>query len=74
MIFWQHRTSKRRPRRKSKGWSKQSVTRISEALRKMIEEHLQEHPELFAGEEVGNLLREADNISDAQLDREAAEI
>jgi Arc/MetJ-type ribon-helix-helix transcriptional regulator len=46
----------------------------SEALRKMIEEHLEEHPELFAEEEIGDILREASEISDADFDKMAAEV
>ncbi len=46
----------------------------SEALRKMIEEHFEEHPELFADEEMDEIVKEAGEMSDAELDRLAAEI
>ncbi len=46
----------------------------SEALRRIIEEHLEEHPELFASDELEEIVREADKMSDAQFDRLAAEI
>lgn len=46
----------------------------SEAVRSIIEEHLQEHPELFASEEVAELVREAERMSDAQFDRLAAQV
>lgn len=46
----------------------------SAAIRKIIEEHFQEHPELFAGEEMARIAGEADKMSDAEFDRLAAEI
>jgi len=46
----------------------------SEAVRRLIEEHFEEHPELFAEEEIGELVREANRISDAEFDKLAAEI
>jgi Arc/MetJ-type ribon-helix-helix transcriptional regulator len=46
----------------------------SEALRRVIEEHFEEHPELFAEEEIEEVLREAGRISDADFDKMAAEI
>ena len=46
----------------------------SEALRTMIQEHFEEHPELFAGEEMEEILREASRISDADFDEVAAGI
>jgi len=46
----------------------------SEAVRRLIEEHFEEHPELFAEEEIGVLVREANRISDAEFDKLAAEI
>lgn len=45
----------------------------SEAVRRMIEEHLEEHPELFASEDIAGLVREAEKISDPEFDRLAAE-
>jgi Arc/MetJ-type ribon-helix-helix transcriptional regulator len=46
----------------------------SEALREMIEEHFEEHPELFADEELGEIVKEASKMSDAEFDRLAAEV
>jgi len=47
----------------------------SEAVRKMLEEHLQEHPELFAPDNLENLFKQADDsISDQQFERLAADI
>jgi len=54
---------------KAKGYKNKS-----EALRKMIEEHFEEHPELFADAEMEEMAEEASKISDAELDRLAAEI
>lgn len=44
----------------------------SEAVRSMLEEHFQEHPELFISDEFDRLLREADKISDGQFAELAA--
>ncbi len=46
----------------------------SEALREIIEDHFEEHPELFAGEELEEIVEEADKISDADFDQLAAEV
>jgi Arc/MetJ-type ribon-helix-helix transcriptional regulator len=46
----------------------------SEALRDMIEAHFEEHPELFADEEMGDLSKEAGEMTDAEFDRLAAEV
>jgi len=46
----------------------------SEALRKMIEEHFEEHPELFADEEMEGIVKEAGKMSDAEFDQLATEI
>lgn len=46
----------------------------SEALRRMIEEHFDEHPALFADEEIKEIIREASKISNAKFDALAAEI
>ena len=40
----------------------------------VVEEHFQEHPELFAGEEMARIAVEADKMSDAEFDRLAGEI
>jgi Arc/MetJ-type ribon-helix-helix transcriptional regulator len=39
----------------------------SEAVRSMLEEHFQEHPELFLSDDFDELVKEADKISDAQF-------
>ena len=44
----------------------------SEALRKIIEEHFEEHPELFAADDFTEVVREAGRISDRELDRLSA--
>ena len=46
----------------------------SEALRKMIEEHFEEHPEFFAGDDLAEIIKEAEEIPDRDFDRLAAEI
>jgi Arc/MetJ-type ribon-helix-helix transcriptional regulator len=46
----------------------------SEALRRIIEEHFEEHPELFAEEETEDILRKAGRISDVEFDKLAAAI
>lgn len=46
----------------------------SEAVRSMLEEHLEEHPELFAADKLTGILKETDNMSDRQFERLAAEI
>lgn len=46
----------------------------SEAVRKMLEEHIQEHPELFAPDDLEQLFNEADgSISDQEFEKLAAE-
>lgn len=46
----------------------------SEAVRKMLEEHLQEHPELFASIDLLEALREADEMPDEEFERLAARV
>lgn len=46
----------------------------SEALRRMIEEHFEEHPELFAADDIAKAVNEASRMSDGEFDRLAAEI
>ena len=45
----------------------------SEAVRKMLDEHFQEHPELFSGEELKVFLKEARRMSEAEFKRMMAE-
>jgi Arc/MetJ-type ribon-helix-helix transcriptional regulator len=46
----------------------------SDALRTMIEEHFEEHPELFAEDEMEEIVRGASRISDSEFDKVAAGI
>jgi Arc/MetJ-type ribon-helix-helix transcriptional regulator len=47
----------------------------SEAVRKMLEEHLQEHPELFAPDNLEELFKQADySISGQQFEKLAADV
>jgi Arc/MetJ-type ribon-helix-helix transcriptional regulator len=47
----------------------------SEAVRKMLEEHLQEHPELFAPDNLEDLFKQVEySISDQQFEKLAAEV
>lgn len=47
----------------------------SEAVRKMLEEHLQEHPELFAPYGLEDLFKQADeSISDMEFEKLAAKV
>jgi Arc/MetJ-type ribon-helix-helix transcriptional regulator len=47
----------------------------SEAVRKMLEEHLQEHPELFAADNLEDLFKQAEySISDQQFEKLAADV
>jgi Arc/MetJ-type ribon-helix-helix transcriptional regulator len=47
----------------------------SEAVRKMLEEHLQEHPELFAPDNLEDLFKQAEyNMSDQQFEKLAADV
>jgi Arc/MetJ-type ribon-helix-helix transcriptional regulator len=45
----------------------------SEAVRDMLEEHMDEHPELFVGDELNDLLEDAQNMSDKEFDERMAE-
>ncbi len=46
----------------------------SEALRAMLEEHFEEHPELFASDDIKKIAEEASKMSDENFDRLAAKI
>jgi Arc/MetJ-type ribon-helix-helix transcriptional regulator len=46
----------------------------SEAVRKMLEEHFKEHPELFAPDQLAEVLKGADGMSDAEFSRIAADV
>jgi len=45
----------------------------SEAVRRMLEEHLMKHPELFTGEELKELLKMAHKMSDEEFRERLAE-
>ena len=46
----------------------------SEAVRKMLDEHFQEHPELFASDELEVIVKEADKMTDEEFEELAAEV
>ena len=46
----------------------------SEAVRKMLEEHLEEHAELFSSDELEEILQEAGKMSDQQFEKLAARV
>jgi len=46
----------------------------SEAVRRIIEEHLEEHPEYFAQEDIAGPVAEAEKMKDAEFDRLAAQV
>lgn len=46
----------------------------SEAVRKMLEEHFNEHPELFASDDLEEITEEADKMTDEQFEKIAAEV
>lgn len=45
----------------------------SEAVRKMLDDHFQEHPEFFSGEELKVFLEEAEKMPEAEFERVMAE-
>ncbi|HEX9846110.1 MAG TPA: ribbon-helix-helix protein, CopG family [Candidatus Nitrosotenuis sp.] len=53
---------------------KKAYKNKSEAVRKMLEEHFEEHPELFGHDELQGILREADYMSDQQFEKLAARV
>lgn len=46
----------------------------SEALRRIVEDHFLEHPELFAPNDLADLVREAEEMPDDDFDRLAAKV
>jgi len=46
----------------------------SEAVRSIIEEHLEEHPEYFADEDIAELVAQAEEMSEDEFDRLAARV
>lgn len=53
---------------------KRTYKNKSEAVRKMLEEHFEEHPELFGSEELEEILKQSDNMSDEQFEKLAARV
>jgi Arc/MetJ-type ribon-helix-helix transcriptional regulator len=53
---------------------KKAYKNKSEAIRKILEEHFGHHPELFAHDELGDVLKKADLISDAKFAKIAAKV
>jgi Arc/MetJ-type ribon-helix-helix transcriptional regulator len=45
----------------------------SEAVRVMLDRHMEEHPELFAGDELKALIKEAEKMSDQEFEERMAE-
>lgn len=46
----------------------------SEAVRSLLEEHFKEHPQLFDFDEMKELLKQADEMSDEQFEKLAAKV
>lgn len=46
----------------------------SEAVRKMLEEHFDEHPELFASDELEGLIKEAGKMTEEEFERLAMNV
>jgi len=44
----------------------------SEAVRDMLNEHMEEHPELFANDDIAELLKDADSMSDVEFEERMA--
>lgn len=53
---------------------KKSYKNKSEAVRKMLEEHFEEHPELFGSDELEGILKQADRMSDQQFEKLAVRV
>jgi Arc/MetJ-type ribon-helix-helix transcriptional regulator len=45
----------------------------SEAVRGMLEAHMDEHPELFVGDELNEILKDAEKMSDEEFEERMAE-
>jgi len=54
---------------KSKGYKNKS-----EALRKIVEQHFEEHPEIFAADDMREIVEEAEKISDQEFEHLASEV
>ena len=46
----------------------------SEAVRSVIEQHFEEHPEIFAPDSLDEIVKEADMMSDQEFDRLAESV
>ncbi len=53
---------------------KKAYKNKSEAVRKMLREHFEEHPEIFGLDELQGILREADDMSDQQFEKLATRV
>jgi Arc/MetJ-type ribon-helix-helix transcriptional regulator len=53
---------------------KKAYKNKSEAVREMLKEHFEEHPEFFGLDELEGILRDADGISDRQFEKLAARV
>lgn len=53
---------------------KKAYKNKSEAVRKMLEEHFEEHPELFGFDELEAILKRSDRMSDEQFEKLAARV
>lgn len=54
---------------------KKAYKNKSEAVRKMLEEHFEEHPELFGSDQLEGILKQSeDTMSDERFERLAARI
>lgn len=53
---------------------KKAYKNKSEAVRKMLEEHFEEHPELFGLDELKGIFNEADKMPDKQFEKLAAKV
>ena len=53
---------------------RQAYKNKSEAVRKMLEEHFKEHPELFASDELYVIVKEADKMTNEEFEGLAAEV
>ena len=74
MVFFKVRVKKETNEKIAKLVKAGRYKNKSEALREIIEEHFEEHPELFASDELEEIEKEAGKLSDAGFDRLAAEI
>jgi Arc/MetJ-type ribon-helix-helix transcriptional regulator len=46
----------------------------SEAVRRMLEDHFEEHPELFSSDKLEGIFKQADRMSDEQFEKLAGKV